>query len=157
MTFQRTGFFSSEQRTQQKRNFRCGPQLSKFIKQRKHSTHTLYHAHTRKFNKLDAETRNSDAILSGSSCDYEVLFPVFAPERGGGKAQWKEEKTGLTRFALSAKTLRTRWEAVLASRRDGRTAHVYTQLLSTRRGGFSAVPSAPRTVPGIRSHPINIC
>lgn len=85
MTFQRTEFFSPEQRTQAKRNFCCWLQLSKFIKQRKHSTHAPYHAHTRKFNKLDVETRNSDEILSGSSCNYEVLFPVFAPESGGGK------------------------------------------------------------------------
>ena len=44
--FQRTEFFSSEQSTRRRRNFCCWLQLSKLIKQRKRSAHTLHLTYT---------------------------------------------------------------------------------------------------------------
>lgn len=85
VTFQRTVLFSSEQSTQKRGASSLA--TAEQIHQTKEAFNSHFTSQTPKFQETLIETKNRGEIVSSSSSNYEVLFPVFAPEREGGKTQ----------------------------------------------------------------------
>lgn len=89
---------------------------------------------------------------------FYFLFSLLREMEERHSRKRREENWRNRICSFSKQRLRTRWgAAILASRRDRRIPDVYVQPLHTGREEFSAVPSAPRTVPRILKHPVNIC
>lgn len=142
---------SPSQKTQQKGNVCCWPQLSTSLKQRKHSTHTLHHTQTKYLNKLCVENRTDDQ--SNPLLYYEVLFPVFCSwercrEDTIEKGEKKRKEMGMTGFAFNTA------EDQMGERQPwpwGKQMHQDVRRTAKLGGKWptrdSSVPSAPRTRP----------